>query len=597
MNMQPEIRSYLKKIESELAEIDRKQKKSIIQEIEGHLLEKIEQTKGSEEGELSSSEIKKMLKEFGEPEEISKEYLRQLSDEKISKRGKGRFSVKRVIFSLIAIGIVASLIIAGFIYFGEEEEKKEVEKKIIIEGKGLDEIQIGDTLDKIIGIYGEPEERVNTNHTIGMSYREEKGIDFLLSNYTDKILEIRFNAGFHGNLESGVSIGSTLDSVRDSYNWTMKAVKTNWNGSNNFIFGTNRVLYEQANENGETTSYKFINAEEGLLIWFSKDKMVNQIVVFQPYSDEVNIQEGIGLSYIQIGDSLDTLKDLYGEPDLREDTSTTIWMNYRQKGSIDFLLDKTEKIIEIRFNTGFPGSLQSGIILGSALDTVLDAYDGALKTVETNRDGLENFIFGSNKVLYEQVDENGVITTYKFIHAEKGILYWFGSDKKVRQIVVYKPHDAKPDINTQWLGLMQTDDMQERIIGWYGAPEDMVITNKTIWMVYHELAGIDLLIDNNTKKVIEVRFNEGFDYATINQISIGSSLDDVLNIIGSANKTVQISSNDTLNLSYGTDKVLYEIVDDGNNTVAYKFIDAKRGTQYWFDSDGKSTQIVVFDPY
>ena len=52
-------------------EIDRKQKKSIIEEIEGHLLEKIEQAQGSDGNELSSSEIKKMLKEFGEPEEIA----------------------------------------------------------------------------------------------------------------------------------------------------------------------------------------------------------------------------------------------------------------------------------------------------------------------------------------------------------------------------------------------------------------------------------------------------------------------------------------------------------------------------------------------
>ena len=70
-----------------------------------------------------------------------------------------------------------------------------------------------------------------------------------------------------------------------------------------------------------------------------------------------------------------------------------------------------------------------------------------------------------------------------------------------------------------------------------------------------------------------------------------------MNLSGGENKTVQISANDTLNLSHGSYRVLYEIVDDGNNTVSYKFIDAKKGILYWFDLDGKSTQIVVFDPY
>ena len=121
--------------------------------------------------------------------------------------------------------------------------------------------------------------------------------------------------------------------------------------------------------------------------------------------------------------------------------------------------------------------------------------------------------------------------------------------------------------------------------------------NDTIWLAYREKANIDFLFEDANQTLIEIRFNEGFEGALTNGIRVGSSKEEVLNLSGGANKTVQISANDTLNLSHGSNKVLYEIVDGGNNTVAYKYIDAIRGILYWFDIDGISTQIVVFDPY
>jgi len=568
MPMQPEIRSFLKKIENELVGIDRKQKKSIIQEIEGHLLEKIEQTQGSDGNELSSKEIKKMLEEFGEPEEISQEYLRQLSDEKISSRGKGKSSAKRVIISLIAIGVVASLLIAGFVYFGGEE--KEIEKQIIIEGKGLEDIQIGDSLDKIIGIYSEPEERVNNDQTIWLSYREKKGVDFLLSKQTETIIEIRFNPGFKGNLESGLTLGSTLDSVLDTYNGAKKTLKTNREGLENFIFGSDKVLYEQVDGNGVITTYKFIHDEMGILFWFGKDKNVTQIVVYNPRYGKPDV-EADWLRLMQTGDMQNKTIGFFGEPEKEVVTDNTIWMVYHELAGIDFLLDnETKEIIEIRFNEGFDWATINQISIGSSLMDVLNASGGAKKTVKASSLARKNRIYGVDRVLYEQTDGDNKTTSYMFINAPEGILFWLDVNETVTQIVVLEPYSDEVIIR-EGIGLnyIQIGDDQDKIINLYGEPEKKEETNSTIGMVYHEIAGIDFLLGKESEKIIEIRYNEGFDGGLKNNISIGSSLDMVLEANGGAKKTVSTSFIGRKNLVYGTDRVLYTQIGDDNRTISY----------------------------
>ncbi len=310
------------------------------------------------------------------------------------------------------------------------------------------------------------------------------------------------------------------------------------------------------------------------------------------------ILEGVGTEGIQIGDNYDKIIDRYGKPESESETDTHIWVVYRVKKGMDFLLSKnTGGIVEMRFNPGYSGSLGSGVTLGSDLDSVLDSYEGALRIARTNQDGLNNFIYGSNRVLYEVVDDRGNVTAYKFVHAKSGILFWFDTDKLVTQIVIYKPWSGIPNVTSQWLDMMRTGITQERIIGIYGEPEKKVDANGTVWMVYHAAAGVDLLLDNTTREVLEVRFNDGFDYATVNGISIGSSMDDALEKIGGANDTVKSSFSDRKNLAHGVDRILYEQVDGDNKTMAYMFINAPDGFLFWCDKDRTVTQMVVFEAY
>jgi hypothetical protein len=275
------IKNYLKSIEKELIDIDEKTKKSIIQEISEHLDEKIEDVKKSRKvSELSPKRLRKILEEFGEPQEIAREYRRQLSEEQIPVSGTKKSNKKKVVASIIAVCVVLSLIFAIFTVIDFNDEKKD--DKTIIPGKGLEVIQIGDDLDEVKDVFGEPEYIVDSNELIWVSYRYEKGIDFLISNYTDKIVEIRFNSGFNGALANEISIGSTLDDVLNESGDAKNTVQANLTETTNVLLGSDRVLYEQIYE-GNLTAYKFVDAKKGILYWFDLDKTVTQIVVFRPY--------------------------------------------------------------------------------------------------------------------------------------------------------------------------------------------------------------------------------------------------------------------------------------------------------------------------
>ncbi len=110
MPKHPEIQSYLKDISKELNGVDPKLKKSILQEIDGHLVEKIEDVKNKTKvTTVSSKKIKQILSEFGEPQEIALEYRRQLSEGSELTFKKKKLSKKEIILSIIAVGSLISL--------------------------------------------------------------------------------------------------------------------------------------------------------------------------------------------------------------------------------------------------------------------------------------------------------------------------------------------------------------------------------------------------------------------------------------------------------------------------------------------------------
>lgn len=281
MNKHPEIRHYLKEIEKELSDIDSDLRKSIINEIQEHLDDKFQVVNSSiPDTEVSSEDVKKILDDFGEPKEIASEYKRQLLDEQESYPRRRKSSTKVIILVLAILVIVVFVIIAGLFLVGEDKEEPE---NTIYEGIGLSSIQIGDDLDKVLDIYGDPEDRIDSGNNLWLGYREKEGIDFLLNNQSEEIIEIRFNPGFSGSLENGISIGSMLGEVLNQSGGALNSTIINATESHNYSHGWDRVLYEIVDDTGEMVSYKFIDAKKGILFWFDSSGMSIQIIVFTPF--------------------------------------------------------------------------------------------------------------------------------------------------------------------------------------------------------------------------------------------------------------------------------------------------------------------------
>jgi len=277
----PAIRKYLWKIKKELGDIDNSMKRSILREIEEHLEDKLEQAgKPSKGTKISSKKINKIIEEFGEPKEIAKEYKRQLFDEKSASYKEKKRSFKNVVAAGLAIMIVLSLIISTvFLVISDNDEGH---ANTMFAGTGLDSIKLGEDMDDIQDLYGEPEVRDDSENVIWLSYRNKEGLDFLVSKQTDKIIEIRFNQGFDGSCEDGLKIGSSLEEVLDKRGDAKEIVKANQTEASGVVFGTDKVLYEIIDDDGDTVSYKFIDGKDGILFWFDSREKITQIVVFSP---------------------------------------------------------------------------------------------------------------------------------------------------------------------------------------------------------------------------------------------------------------------------------------------------------------------------
>ena len=82
---------------------------------------------------------------------------------------------------------------------------------------------------------------------------------------------------------------------------------------------------------------------------------------------------------------------------------------------------------------GYPGRFKNGIRLCSKLGDVLAQSGGALGRYRVKRGNVA--AHGKIRVLYEVV-AGGEVTGYLFRDTCHGVRYWFGADKRLRQIVV-----------------------------------------------------------------------------------------------------------------------------------------------------------------
>mgnify|MGYP006297097205 FL=1 len=202
------------------------------------------------------------------------------SDRKIEDRLSG---LKPVI---IAIFVSLILILSFFaIIFGDPDridEKEGMEEGIIYPGIGIKTVRIGDPIGIVYDEFGDPVNEIETGETIWLNYRDPHGIDFLISNYTNRVLEIRFQEGYAGELKGGVSIGDTLEDGFDAVSNPEEIRDTNYSQTHESVYGGDRILYRQIGEGGNITAYKYIDQENGVVFWADESESITQIVVFDP---------------------------------------------------------------------------------------------------------------------------------------------------------------------------------------------------------------------------------------------------------------------------------------------------------------------------
>ncbi|MCK5560138.1 MAG: hypothetical protein KAJ51_06075, partial [Thermoplasmata archaeon] len=347
---------------------------------------------------------------------------------------------KKRAIPIIAVTIVAIIIIAGIFLFIPAEDSENNDIKIggtIYEGKGLDSLQIGDSQQEVIDKLGQPNSRSDQSYTIWLNYRENYGIDLLINRNTDLVTEIRFNEGFDGGLSSGITIGTHITEVLNQYNGPTRTLRASSDDTHSCVYGSHKILYMVEDEDNNIVSFKYVDAGSGILFWFGADEMVIQVDVFSPF--EETIYEGIGLSYIQIGDDINKMFSAFGTEYFRNDTANAIWISYRETLGIDFLVGNVSKeILEIRFNYGFNASLPNGIKIGSTLNELINQSYSNLDPISIDISEIKNIPAGIEPALYE-VYENNNIVFYELFDLEAGILYWTDDNGIIIQIVVAEP--------------------------------------------------------------------------------------------------------------------------------------------------------------
>jgi hypothetical protein len=144
--------------------------------------------------------------------------------------------------------------------------------KMIVPGRGTDEIRVGMTRRQAIDAMGEPEEIRKD----GRWLRYQQGYSLALQlDDLEQISEIHFLEGFKGRLPSRIQLGSKTLDVYQAYGGPLerREVPAGSKGDED------RVLYITPEE------YRITYRRLGIAFRFSPVKRVTRIAVFQPLPD------------------------------------------------------------------------------------------------------------------------------------------------------------------------------------------------------------------------------------------------------------------------------------------------------------------------
>lgn len=139
------------------------------------------------------------------------------------------------------------------------------------------------------------------------------------------------------------------------------------------------------------------------------------------------IVPGVGTDKLHVGMNGAKIINLLGVPEAVGDKG--LWLDYRKNFGLDFLLGTGEIVAEVRFSQNFRGRLPSRIKVGSRMQAVFDAYGTPTERLEVTAEEVGT----EDRVLYKTPQ------AYKIAYNHLGLSFSFSPQKRVTQIVVFKP--------------------------------------------------------------------------------------------------------------------------------------------------------------
>ncbi len=149
----------------------------------------------------------------------------------------------------VFIGLVA-LLSVGWHVTSAELRGDELDR--IEPGVGWKAFRVGATRNELIDSLGQPDQDSTERY---LKWNKDLKVNCLIDDNRGAF-ELRFNAGFKGELEHGIQIGSNADAITSGYG-----------------------LPDDVQEKAKATKYVYL--KKGVLFWTSKGKVM-QIVIFQP---------------------------------------------------------------------------------------------------------------------------------------------------------------------------------------------------------------------------------------------------------------------------------------------------------------------------
>jgi hypothetical protein len=158
------------------------------------------------------------------------------------------------------------------------------------------------------------------------------------------------------------------------------------------------------------------------------------------------IVPGVGTDEIRVDMSKAEIAALLGEPEAVSNEGRRL--DYRESFGLDFFLGDAEHAAEVHFTQGFRGRLPSRIAINSRMLDVFKAYGTPAARLEVS----DQTVGRKDRVLYKTPD------AYKISYNHLGLSFWFSLQKRVTQIVVFKPlPDRDLRVEPQKSGAHQVD--------------------------------------------------------------------------------------------------------------------------------------------